>query len=273
MYCLENEELRVEVSPHGCELKSIFHKKSGQEVLYDGKGEWGYSDHVLFPIIAENNSFSIGGKPYCIKTRHGFCRNSDFSLVKKTDDSLTLSLIHEADDTYPFNCEILVTTRLEKNTLIRDAEVRSLDHKEMPFQYGLHPAFVCSFGEANLEVASGTILLEENQGLIKRRIPWEKGESWRVERGYIEERDTLVVTNPKGRIALHNGTGRTIALLSSCPYFAIWTPQKACKNDFLCLESWYGLSPYEGMGDELMDRDHAQKTKDTASYHDVLIIE
>ena len=273
MYCIENEELRVEIASLGCELKRVYFKKMGQDVLYDGTGEWGYSDHVLFPIIGDNRAFSIDGHAHFIKGNHGFARYADFVCLEHTPTSLTLSLTHQADDSYPFDCEIRVRTYLEGNKIIRDSEVYSLSHKEMAFQYGLHPAFVCDFADATLYIEEGTILLEEEGGVIQRRFPWPHPNQWKIDRSYIEKRDTLIVTNPKGKVSFKNNQGRTITLLSPCPYFALWTPKKPRKNDFFCMESWYGLSPYKGMPLELGDRDNAQKTKDIARYHDVLIIE
>ena len=273
MYCIENEELRVEIASLGCELKRVYFKKTGQDVLYDGTGEWGYSDHVLFPIIGDNRAFAIEGHAHFIPGTHGIARFSDFEVAMQSKDSVTLSLTHSGDDAYPFNCRINVTTRLEGNQVIRESEIVSLDGIEMVFQYGLHPAFVCDFSSAVLETSEGALSLELEKGIIQRKVPWSFSPSWEVKRSYIEKRDTLVLSNPGGKIALHNGKGRKISLISSCPYFAIWTPEKPCKNDFLCLESWYGVSPYVGIPLELGDRDNAQKTKDTATYRDVLIFE
>ncbi len=270
---LENEELLVNLSAHGAELTRIFYKKANQEVLYDGKGNWDHGDHVLFPIIGDNRAFAIEGKAHFIQGTHGFARFSDFEVTSQTKDSVTLSLTHKSDDAYPFDCRISVTTRLDKNQIIRDSEISSLDGKQMAFQYGLHPAFICDFASSCLSLSPDTLLLELEKGIIKRRIPWAFGQEWKIERSFIEQRDTLVLTNPSGKILLRNGKGRTVSLFSSCPYFAIWTPEKPCKNDFICLESWYGVSPYDGIPLELGERDNAQKTKDVARYHDVLLID
>ncbi len=273
IFHIENDDLAVDIASTGCELKRVYLKKANQDVLYDGKGEWGYSDHVLFPIIGDNRAFSIDGHSHYIEGHHGFARYAEFVCLEQTPESITLSLSHPSDKAYPFDCEIRVTTRLEENKIVRDAEVFSLSHKEMPFQYGLHPAFVCDFSDACLDIEEGTILLELEDGIVERRIAWPHPNHWKIDRSFIEKRDTLVVTNPKGKVSLRNGKGRRITLLSSCPYFALWTPQKPRKNDFFCLESWYGLSPYKGMPLELGDRDSCQKAKDVASYHDVLIFE
>ncbi len=273
LIALENEELLVEVSPFGSELKRVFLKSVSQDVLYDGKGSWDHSDHILFPIIGNNRSFALEGRQYLMPNTHGYARVSAFDVDSQSEDSLTLSLLHQGDETYPFDCKISVTTKLEKNRVVRETKVISNSGQEMAFQYGLHPGFINDFSDSSLELGEGTILLELENGIIQRRIAWPHPLDWEIERPFIEKRDTLVLTNPKGRITLHNGQGRRITLLSPCPYFAVWTPQKRCKNDFICLESWYGLSPYVGMPNELGDRDHVQKTKDIAAYRDVLIIE
>ena len=270
---LENQELSVSLSLRGSELTRIHSKRAKQEILYDGKGEWGHSDHVFFPIIGDNRDFTIAGKRHFISEKHGIARSSDFEILEKNPQKAVLSLIHRTNEEYPFDCQIKVTTSLEGGKIIREGEIISLSKREMPFQYGLHPAFSCSFPQAFLEIAPESLLLELENGVIQRRMPWPHPDLWPIERKFIEERDTLVLTNPKGKIALRDGRGNTISLSSNCPYFAIWTPEKASDNDFICLESWYGLSPYVGMPAELSEREAIQKTDGLIRYRDILTIE
>ena len=273
MIILENDRLLVSVNPFGSELTRLFDKKDSKEVLYDGKGEWDHSDHVLFPIIGDNRSFTIAGHSCFIPTTHGFARTSSFEVASQGKDAVTLTLTHNADEAYPLDCQIVVKTYLEGNKLIRESRISSLSGVEISYQYGLHPAFRASFGLSSLNVSEGTELLELEKGIIKRKYPFPHCSSWLIDRHYIEERDTLVLSNPNGRISLDNGQGKKITLLSNCPYFAVWSPGKSCKNDFICLESWYGLSPYIGMKAELGERESAQKTKLTATYRDELVID
>lgn len=86
---IKNDQLTVEISAHGAELKSI-KDANGNEYLWDGDKEfWGGQSPLLFPIVGGlwKNTYRIGDKEYTL-SRHGFGKLVDFKLVGKPATAL-----------------------------------------------------------------------------------------------------------------------------------------------------------------------------------------
>ena len=270
---IENESLLVAFSSEGGALTRIYDKEKKKEILYDGQGVWPFSDHILFPVIGANNSYSLNGRDYLLPKRHGFAWHSSFEVLLEERDRACLLLERKVgEEQYPFPFRLEVSYALKGRELIRTGKVVSLSEEGLVFQYGLHPAFRIDFSKAFLEVEEGTVLqvLDKESGIIQKEIPWPYPLRWRPIRKEITSRDTLVIDNPKGRIALDNGLGEKVTLRSSCPYFALWTPEKEDGDDFLCMESWYGISPYKGMEKDLSKRKAVNAIKKEKTFLDVL---
>lgn len=276
MVKIENENLIVEVALKGGFLKRIYDKRKGKEILYDAKGEWPFGDHILFPVIGANNEYSLYGENYCLPQRHGFAWYSDFEVISQKEDevSLRLSRREGEEKEYPFPFEMVLSYSLNGNKLIRGCRVTNLGQKPLVFQFGLHPAFNIDFSKATLEVGGETTLhVLGKDGFIFKEVPWPFSSSWNLIRNEIADKDTLVIDNPSGRIILNNGQGDRIELLSSCPYYALWTPHKENKDDFLCVESWYGISPYKGMSHDLSERKGVNIASKSKSFIDTYIFD
>lgn len=276
MVRIENENLIVEVALKGGFLKRLYDKRKGEEILYDAKGEWPFGDHILFPVIGANNQYSLFGKDYSLPERHGFAWYSEFEVLSKKEAEVSLLLKREEGEEkeYPFPFEMILTYSLSENKLIRKSEVTNLGENPLVFQFGLHPAFNVDFSKATLEIAQGTTLhVLGKDGFIFKEIPWPFSSPWNLVRHEIADKDTLVIDNPSGRITLNNGLGTRIELISSCPYYALWTPHKENKDDFLCVESWYGISPYKGMSRDLSERKGVNVASKSKSFTDTYIFD
>ena len=84
---IKNDQLTVEISAHGAELKSI-KDADGNEYLWDGDKEfWGGQSPLLFPIVGGlwKNTYRIGDKEYTL-SRHGFGKLVDFQLLRDNQD-------------------------------------------------------------------------------------------------------------------------------------------------------------------------------------------
>ncbi len=257
MIKIENENLIVEITLKGGFLTRIYDKRKNKELLYDAKGEWEYSDHVLFPVIGANNVYGLYGKSYALPQRHGFAFYSDFEVTNQQGSSVSICLKKEEGEEkeYPFAFEMTLTYSLNGNKLIREGEVLNKGEDPLVFQFGLHPAFNVDFSKASLEIGEGTTLFVLGKdGDIYKETPWPFPSSWSIVRAEVADKDTLVLDNPTKKIVLNNGLGGKIQLLTNCPYYALWTPHKVNEDDFLCVESWYGISPYKGMPQDLSRR-------------------
>lgn len=270
VYAIENEYLRVEIDSFGAELKRVFLKKSRRDVLYDGKGAWDHSDLLLFPVIGANNEYSLNGVSYRVATRHGFAFRKQFRVLGKGSDTIRFG-IEEDEETlkeYPFSFSFELEYRLEGLTLLRLAKVRSKLRNRIVFQYGTHPAFKVDFANAKLHVSKGTALYVLENGIIKRQVPWPHQENWLIDPSEITARDTYVIDNPHHEILLENGMGESVECRYNSPYIAIWTPGRGEENDFLCIEPWYGISPYAGMDKDLSKRMCVQETMEEQCFED-----
>lgn len=88
---LENDFLKVTIDDHGAELVSIYDKEKDREVIWQGDPRfWGRHAPVLFPNVGKHygNHYRIGDKEYASK-QHGFARDTDFTCIDSTLDSVT----------------------------------------------------------------------------------------------------------------------------------------------------------------------------------------
>ena len=82
VYTIENEYLFVAVEDIGAQLKSIYHKESKTEFLWQGDPKyWKGRAYNLFPIVGRlyDGKYTYNGKIYELE-RHGFARNKKFYL-------------------------------------------------------------------------------------------------------------------------------------------------------------------------------------------------
>ena len=95
---LKNEQLTIRVAELGAELQSI-KDCNGREYLWQAGPLWPRHSPILFPIVCsvENDTYYVDGKPYHLP-RHGFARDTEFTLVAKGDDRVTFAL-HENEET------------------------------------------------------------------------------------------------------------------------------------------------------------------------------
>ena len=114
-YHLEKGPVRAVVETHGGELVSL-QNAAGTE--YIGGGDpafWTGRNPNLFPIVGSlrGNQTKINGEIYEM-FRHGFTRNSEFTLIEQTPDSAVLEL-RETPETlrrYPFPFALRIRHRL-----------------------------------------------------------------------------------------------------------------------------------------------------------------
>ena len=151
MYQIANEELILEVTEQGAEMKSLKDRASGREYLWCGDAKyWKRTAPVLFPLVGRyrDNESIYQGKVYHL-SQHGFARDMEFSLISQTETELWFALeeTEETLENYPFRFRLLVGYRLEGRRVQVLWKVENTDDKEIWFSLGGHPAFVCPPGE------------------------------------------------------------------------------------------------------------------------------
>src|SRR5690606_38228444 len=149
MEVIENDYLRVEIHPSGGELRSLYDKKQGRELLWQrDPAFWGKSSPILFPFVGELKGGAYTYKDQVFQMpKHGFARDSQFERVQHAAENVSFSL-RSSDATleiYPFAFELYLHYKLDDNRLSCTYEVRNSGNSEMLFSIGAHPAFQLDF--------------------------------------------------------------------------------------------------------------------------------
>ena len=142
---LENDFLKVTIDDHGAELVSIYDKEKDREVIWQGDPRfWGRHAPVLFPNVGKHygNHYRIGDKEYASK-QHGFARDTDFTCIDSTLDSVTHQIrsTEETKEVYPFDFVLRIRHILKGRTLTVSWKVANNSDTDMYFAIGGHPAF------------------------------------------------------------------------------------------------------------------------------------
>lgn len=121
-------------------------KKDDSNILWNRDPKyWADSALVLFPFIGRNynDTYTYDGKAYNIGI-HGFASKSEFTLINKTESSITLLLIdtEETYKVYPFNFNFAIEYILDNKGLSINYTIVNESNKDMYFTAGYHPGFI-----------------------------------------------------------------------------------------------------------------------------------
>jgi galactose mutarotase-like enzyme len=195
--------------------------------------------------------------------RHGFARDSRFSLVEQDADAAKLRLT-ETDETwthYPFRFVLDVTATLASESLALVFEVTNTDTSDMPYALGFHPAFPWPFDGGAREDYAVEFEAEERpeipeispDGLLRetgRTLPLE-GRRLRLDPSLFTEA-LCILRGHSHWLRFTAPSGAAIGLsVENIRHFALWTKPDA---PFLSLEAWTGHADPEGFAGELFER-------------------
>lgn len=254
-YQLQNKKLTLTVSSSGAEMQSV--KKDGREYLWNGDTTyWPDRSPLLFPYVGRftDGKYKIDGKEYEMEI-HGFAKNSEFSLVKQTEDQLVFELCDSEQTyrSYPFHFCLQVIYTLVDQKIEIEYRVRNLSDTTMYFGIGGHPGFRLPFedraefedyylefgGECQPDRVGHTetcflsgentrFLLEENR---KLRLHHDMFDDDAIVLQYMA--DSVVLKTDKGE--------RKVTLCyPNLPYLGIWHAPKT-EAPYVCVEPWTSL--------------------------------
>lgn len=255
MFTIENEQLKIVISPKGAELQSIFNKQTELEYLWNGDPAfWGKKSPVLFPIIGalKNDTYYYDGKAYQL-SRHGFARDMEFDTEKQSATAITF-LLCSSEATrqhFPFEFEFRITYSVQGHSLRVGYNVSNLSAHEMYFSVGGHPAFRLPLND-KLTYTDYKLAFDNDSAL----------ERFLLKDGLINgTTETLVLEDKKlplkpslfynDAIVLKHINSKQIELFTDkdphglklmfegFPYFGIWAAKDA---PFVCLEPWCGIA-------------------------------
>ena len=270
IHTIENDYLKVSVDDHGAELCSIFDKLHNREVIWQADpAYWKRHAPVLFPNVGRHveEHYRINGTEYPSK-QHGFARDSEFTCVDMTADSIThkLKSSDATRENYPYDFELKIKHVLEKNQVSVCWEIVNHSNEPMYFTIGGHPAFnVPADGSADnkedylltfdgqesltyllLDPASGTALPDQTQTL-------ELTDGTCKIDAHMFDHDALIFDNQieKAGIAFPDGTPYLELTCHRFPNFGIWSVPG---SSFVCLEPWMGRCDDCGFKGDLSEK-------------------
>lgn len=271
MYSLENQFVQLRVKPEGAELCSI--RKNGIEYLWQADPLfWKRHSPVLFPIVGSlwEGEFRVEGKSYAM-SQHGFARDSVFSLLSQSSDSICFRLCSDENTLksfpYPFVLDISYT--LKDSCIEVGWKVENTSDKEIYFQIGAHPAFFYPHFDA-AQKERGYFAFDKKEGLecvriaqkgcvdALKRYPLELDEEGLLplSRDSFDEVDTLILQDSQLKeVTLLDKEKRPwLGLKFNAPVVGLWSPPG--KNaPFICIEPWYGRCDSVGYTGDYKGRD------------------
>ncbi|BAO56224.1 aldose 1-epimerase family protein [Nonlabens marinus] len=148
LYTIQNDQLICTISSTGAEIRSLKHKATGKEYIWQiEESVWGSSSPVLFPAIGKikGNKITYQGQDY-LMPRHGIIRHTEDLIFKQHTDSKCSFTLHSSPETlkqYPFRFSFSVVYELVENELKMTYYVENKDKVPMHFACGGHTAYAC----------------------------------------------------------------------------------------------------------------------------------
>lgn len=270
-FTLTNASLTAAVRALGGELVSL-RDLAGTEYIWQGDPAfWSGQNPILFPIVGslKDGRVDINGQSFEMG-RHGFARQSTFTLTDQAPDFAVLEL-RESPETlarYPFPFVLQVRHQLLANGFSTTFAVENPGPAPLPFCIGAHTAIRCPllggerFEDYELvfdQPEDADTLLLTPQGLLRGggKEPMLCGGKAVLDYETFRRLDTLIFQGLRSqRVSLlHKEMGRGVSLdFRGFPMIAFWTKPGA---PFLCMEPWHGCAAYTGETGRFQDKPHA----------------
>ncbi len=248
VYSAENSKFTLAVKEMGAELSSLKSKESGIEYIWCGNTDiWYGQSPILFPIIGRllDDKYSLDGKEYSME-KHGIVRKKPFTLVEKTEDSLTFV---QTDDeaslkSYPYSFELKVKFQLTENGLKVTHTVVNKNDTVMYYSFGAHPGFNCEIGdylEFNKDNSLETERIDHESILIDETFPVAMdGNKIELTKDLFVD-DALILSkfNSDSISIKSNSHNRVVKFDFNSPFLGIWAKPNA---PYVCLEPWWGVN-------------------------------
>lgn len=249
---LQNDSLRVEISPAGAEIQRIVDAQ-GVDRLWDGDPAfWSGRAPVLFPVAGamKDLTYFLRGRAYTME-RHGFARGRTFDVEASDALSATFRISgeHGQEESLPFAFAFRVRYTLQGASIRVDYSAENLDTETFYYGVGAHEAYACPEGIEAYEIVfdepeslrrgvlAGGLLTRETEAvpLAGRAL---------VLHGGLFDNDTLVFSNLNSHGVTLRSTqhDRTVHVdFDGFDNLLIWTVRGA---GYICIEPWSNLPDY-----------------------------
>ena len=269
-FYLENMNIKVTINQKGAEVSRVLSKEKGTEYMWNADSTyWNRTAPVLFPIDGslKDKKFTAEGKEYSM-SQHGFARDMDFKFVKQNNKSITFRLDSNkfTKELYPYDFSLEVSYKLDGYKLTCIWKVINTGDKEMHFQIGAHPAFMCPVDKKSKQ-SEYFIAFDTDKplkySLLKDGLVSTDGGELVTEDGVVAidehmfDNDALIFEGQGvKRVELCKPNKMVyVSVTFDAPLFGIWSP--AGKNaPFVCIEPWYGRADKTDFSGTIADRDY-----------------
>lgn len=260
MISLENDIVIAKIDPHGAELKSLFHRGTDIEYMWQGNPvHWNRSSPILFPIVGslKEGYYTYAGQNFALP-RHGFARDQRFEVLAKSSRHVEFKLGYNEEtlSVFPFKFSLHVLYELDGDTVTINYRICNEDTEEaIFFSIGGHPAFnvplTGSSGYNDYYIEFEPRSRPERHMLTKDGLlePSTSGVPWTGEgRLYLSNdlfyKDALVFKDIKCDAVVLRSVkdNRGVKLtMKDFNHFGLWAAPDA---PFVCLEPWNGISDF-----------------------------
>ena len=256
-------EIEIQTKSLGAELTSLKYK--GIEYLHDGLSFWDQHSPILFPIVGKlrYDETIINGETYEIP-KHGFAMNSEFEKIG--DHAYILTSNNETLDMFPFDFELYVTYKVDKNKLFFNYTVINKTPREtMLFGIGGHPGFKCEYYKEKCEIEFEQkeehikiIPVNITEGIMSTDII--DGNTVIVDKQYLKIKkdsfinDAIVFTDMTSKSVFLKNDGKKILKFNydGFKYLGIWSAKG--NAPYVCLEPWYNTPDYTNSTKEFSEK-------------------
>jgi len=266
MQTIQNEKIRVLISPVAAELKSI-KDSTGTEYLWQGDPKYWPGQAInLFPYIGRltEGCYQYNGKQYDM-TIHGFLPKTKMSVEAASSDSVCY-ILNESRDTlkiYPFPFELRINYALEDCTINVFFEVLNTGDQCMYFGIGGHPGF-CVPLESGLDFEDYYLEFAEKCeptriGMSAACFPNDTDSLYSLKDGKILplchslfDNDAIVLKDMHHTVMLKSdkGTKSVTVTYPDMPYLGFWHTVKS-DAPFICIEPWSSLPSRDGIIEDI----------------------
>ena len=272
LFTISNEFLTATINSNGAELTSLTNKN--REYIWEGNPKfWGKHSPILFPIVGtlKDSFYLYENKKYELN-RHGFARDYNFEMEKKSVNKVLFSLKSNLNTRkqYPFDFELQISYTLNNFDLEVSYRVLNQQIKDIPFSIGAHPAFALPKKMLNYS------LLFEKQEVLKSFtlkndllsdifFEIELKEKMLPLNYEMFKNDALIFKTIESKkiTILENNSPLLSLSFSDFNNFGIWTKPNA---PFICLEPWLGYSDLLNHNHAILEKEGIQIIKENCTF-------
>lgn len=270
MIHLENEWLRVLISPVGGELQSVYGKETETEYLWQGdESIWSGRAPNLFPFIGRlsEKRYTLRGGSYDM-TIHGFVSKAVMTAEQtgKTEKDRCVLQLTDSEATravYPYRFIYRICYELKQNRLLGRYEVTNRSEEPLICALGGHPGFRVPlepglrFEDYQLafpEPCEPRRVLFSERALVsgeRQPYPLLGGTTIPLCHGLFDE-DAVVLTNVPDSVTLSSPAGRRGVRVTweKMKYVGFWHMPR-CDAPYVCVEPWSALPGRDGVLEDL----------------------